>query len=74
MERDIIPVGTAPIDVKFDLKTNKLYVTNFGSPFDQPLGTVSVIDPKTNKVVGNIKVGMYTGPDDIAIDPTTNKA
>jgi DNA-binding beta-propeller fold protein YncE len=31
MSRDIIPVGMAPQDVRFDLKTNKLYVVNFGS-------------------------------------------
>jgi len=71
-ERDIIPVGMSPIDVKFDSRTNKLYVVNMGSRHDQPLGIISVIDLKTNKIVSNIKVGM--GPDGIAIDPTTNKA
>ena len=65
-KRDIITVGRGPLDVKFDQKTNKIYVVNLGD------STVSLIDPKTNKVVGSIKVG--TLPDSIAIDKNTNKA
>ena len=42
---DIIPVGLGPIDVRFDSKTNKIYAVNLGDD------TVSVIDPKTDKVV-----------------------
>ena len=63
---DIITVGLGPIDVKFDPKTNKVYVANFGD------NTVSVIDPKTNRVVDTIKVG--TLPDSVAVDPNTSKA
>ena len=52
---DIINVGLGPLDVRFDQKTNKIYVANLGD------NTVSVIDPKTNKVIGTIKVGTLPG-------------
>ena len=47
-------------------QTNKIYVANAGS------NTVSVIDGKTDSVIGNAtKVGMH--PTDIAVNPNTNK-
>ena len=52
----------APVDIVFNPDNGLLYVANFGS------GTVSVIDPATNTVVGTpIPVGLF--PVGIAFNP-----
>jgi YVTN family beta-propeller protein len=47
-------------------RENPAYVTNFDGY------TVSVIDGKTNAVIGNIKVGK--GPSAVSVNPSTNVA
>ena len=46
-----IPTGAAATDVRYNAKDKRIYVVN------QSGGTVSVIDPATNKVVANLSVG-----------------
>jgi prepilin-type N-terminal cleavage/methylation domain-containing protein len=61
-----IPVGSSPIDVAINPKTNRVYVTNSGS------NTVSVIDGATDTILGTpIPVG--TSPRFIAVNPANNK-
>ena len=48
-------VGHGPYNLAIDLNTSKVYVANSKD------NTVSVIDPKTNKVIGTIKVGTLPG-------------
>ena len=46
-----IPTGAAATDVRYNAKDKRIYVVN------QSGGTVSAIDPATNKVVANLSVG-----------------
>lgn len=46
-----IPTGAATTDVRYNPKDKRVYVVN------QHAGTVSAIDPTTNKVVANLNVG-----------------
>jgi len=44
-------VGDAPKGIAADEDRNRIYVSNFGS------NTVSIVDPKGEKVVGELTVG-----------------
>jgi YVTN family beta-propeller protein len=59
-----IAVGSWPIYLAADQKTNRIYVSN------QLDDTVSVIDGATNTVLATVKVGHY--PNGIAVNPKTN--
>nr|WP_255292404.1 hypothetical protein [Bacillus cereus] len=56
-----IPVGSFPIEVAVNTKTNLIYVTNTGS------NTVSVIDPITNSVIDTVPVDSFPFGIDILI-------
>ncbi len=60
-----IPLGTRPLYVAVNEKTNRIYVSNQGDD------TVSVINGKTYTVVATIPVGK--APNGIAVNPITNK-
>ena len=63
-----IPVGSDPSGVVVSPDGRYVYVTNFGSPFDQTAtDTVSVIDTATNTVTATIPVG--SDPDGVAVSP-----
>jgi len=71
-----IPVGHSPISVGVNSKTNKIFVTDWGSALDGVIMTrtdsmsVSVIDDKTNKVINTFNPGQ--SPEGIAVDPNRN--
>ena len=58
------PVVVSPYGVAVNPFTNMTYVTSYY------LGTVSVIDGRTNSLVGNVTVG--DGPTSVAVNPFTN--
>jgi YVTN family beta-propeller protein len=60
-----IYVQSYPADVTINSKTNKIYVVNYYS------NTVSIIDGKTNTVIGNISVG--TSPQKIVVSSETDR-
>lgn len=69
-----IPVGNTPTDVAVDPTNGMIYTVNSGS------GTLSVIDPTSDRVVGNITMSNVilisglavsgTTPNNIAFDPS----
>lgn len=63
-ESTLIHVGPSPWGVVYDVQENRVYVSNDMSD------NVSVIDPTTNTIVGNINVGHYPGA--IAYDTEDN--
>ena len=63
-----IPVGALPSAVAVSPDGSSVYVTNFGSPFNQGASdTVSVIDTATNTVTATIPVG--SNPHGVAVSP-----
>jgi len=67
-----VSLGKRPLTIAINPNTNKVYVVEINPRLrpDAP-GTVSVIDGKEDKVVGNVTVGKR--PEYIAINPNTNK-
>jgi YVTN family beta-propeller protein len=59
-----IPVGTVPLQVGLNVKTNRIYVANLNS------NNVSVIDGNTDTVIATVSVG--NSPVDVGVNSVTN--
>jgi YVTN family beta-propeller protein len=60
-----IPLGKNPVDISINSNSNKIYVANFGN------ASVSVIDGKTDKLIGGLNVAA--NPLSVAVNPNTDK-
>jgi len=60
-----LKVGSEPVELDVNEKTNTVYVANINN------STVSVIDGKTNKVIG-LPIIVHDGPDGVAVNEKTN--
>jgi YVTN family beta-propeller protein len=58
-----VPVGSGPLWIAANPRTNTIYVTH-------PGGTVAVISGRTNTVTATVPVGRF--PDKVAVNPRTN--
>lgn len=71
-------IGSTPTGIAVNPTTNKIYVASLGvfpppgpnEGLRLPVGSVSVIDGFTNKIVANIEVTL---PNGIAVNPNTNR-
>jgi YVTN family beta-propeller protein len=63
-ESATLPVGQIPSSIAVDSNTNTLYVANYGD------GTVTVLDPKAQKIIATLHVGSQ--PKSIVFDSIRN--